>query len=152
MSTCFLKRFVPFLLTLVIGLCLGTLFKPGGAHTQFKQRLYIEHTHSLTTTLGDAKLARSYTNDSTPLAIFFEPPVRMTEAARRNHTYGVVQLLVEYGVDAKARVVERIETLPDGLTEEAERVTEQTQFRPQTINGKFVPTLKIKSYYFEMNQ
>ena len=149
MSTCFLKRFVPFMLTLIIGLGLGTFFQPNHTSTQYKTRLYVEHNHSLTTT--DA-LTRSYAVDSTPLIILFEPRTRMTEAARKNRTYGVVKLLVEYGVDGKARVIERITTLPDGLTEEAERIAESAQFMPQTFEGEPVPARKIQSYYFEMGQ
>lgn len=149
MSTCFLKRFLPFMLTLIVGLGLGTFFRTHHKCTKYETRLYVEHNHSQTTT--DA-FARSYAIDSTPLIILFEPRTRMTEAARRNRTYGVVKLLVEYGVDGKARVLERITTLPDGLTEEAERIAESTQFMPQTFEGEPVPARKIQSYYFEMGQ
>jgi hypothetical protein len=149
MSTCFLKRFVPFMLTLIIGLGLGTFFQPNHTRTQLKTRLYVEHNRCRTTTTTTT-LTRNYAGDSiTPLAILFEPPARTTAAARRNHTGGVVELLVEYGVDGKARVLERLATLPDGLTEEAERVAELTQFRPQAVNGEPVAVSKIQSYYFE---
>jgi hypothetical protein len=89
---------------------------------------------------------------STPLAIVFEPSTRMTAAARRNQTYGVVQLLVEYGADGKARVLSRVASLPDGLTEEAERVAESTQFRPETLNGEAVSVTRVQSYYFDMGR
>jgi hypothetical protein len=138
------------MLTLIIGLGLGTFFQHGHTRPQFKSQLYVEHNHSRAS--ATTTFTRSYASDSMPFAILFEPPARMTAEARRNHTYGVVQLLVEYGADGKAHVIERIKTLPDGLTEEAERVAESTQFRPQTIDGEPIPVAKIQSYYFEPGQ
>lgn len=151
MSTCFLKRFVPFMLTLIIGLGLGTFFQSGHTRTQFQTRLYIDHNHSLTTV--PTKFTQTYGTESVmPLAILFQPPTRMTGAARRNNTHGVVQLLIEYGADGKARVIDYIKTLPDGLTEEAVRVAELTQFKPQMLNGEPIPVLQIQSYHFGMGQ
>lgn len=148
MSTCFLKRFVPFMLTLIIGLGLGSFFRHAHSHPQYTTRLFAESNYSratLTTT-------QSYAKDSTPLAILFEPSTHMTEAARRHQTYGVVQLLVEYGADGHARVLDRITSLPDGLTEQAEEAVERTQFRPATIYGQPVPQIRMQAFYFDMGR
>lgn len=152
MSACFLKRFVPFMLTLAVGLGLGTFFQSKSSRRQFKTRLYVEHNHRRTTSNLATEVTQSRASDSRPLAILFEPSTRTTAAARRNQTNGVVRLLVEYGADGKARVLKRIATLPDGLTEEAERVAELTQFRPETIDGEAVSVAKVQSYYFYPGQ
>jgi Gram-negative bacterial TonB protein C-terminal len=152
MSTCFLKRFVPFLLTLIVGLGLGSLFQNEPTRSSFTVRRYVERSYPRTTTTLSTSRAPSETNSWTPLAILFEPSTHMTAEARKHQTYGVVQLLIEYGADGKARVLERITTLPDGLTEEAERVATQTQFRPETFNGQPVPATRIQAYYFDMGR
>lgn len=148
MSTCFLKRFVPFMLTLIIGLGLGSFFRHEHSHTQYTTRLFIESNYSRTTTTT----TQNYAKDSTPLAILFEPSTHMTEAARRHQTYGVVQLLVEYGADGHARVLERLTSLPDGLTEEAVEAVERTQFRPATIGGQPIPQIRTQAFYFDMGR
>lgn len=145
MSTCLLKRILPFMLTLAIGLGLGSLFQLKSRNWEGKTPCRSTRRHMRT----DKTLVMRYqANASTPLAILFEPSTRMTAAARRNQTYGVVQLLVEYGADGKARVLSRVTSLPDGLTEEAERVAELTQFKPETRNGEPVSVTRVQAYYF----
>ena len=149
MSTCLLKRILPFMLTLVIGLGLGSFFHSGNWRGESRHsRRYTRHgVYNVTTEI------KTYdTSASTPLAILFEPSTRMTAAARRNQTYGVVQLLVEYGADGRARVLSRVTSLPDGLTEEAERVAELTQFRPETRGGEPVSVTRVQSFYFDMGR
>jgi hypothetical protein len=138
------------MLTLVVGLLLGSLFRPQHARPQFTTRLYVENSYRRTTTTRTLTLDEP--SASTPLAILFEPPTRMTPDALRHQTYGVVELMVEYGADGHARVIDRVTTLPDGLTEEAERVAESAQFRPRTFNGVPVSTTLVQSYYFDMGR
>lgn len=149
MSTCFLKRFVPFLLTLVVGVGLGSLFQhagPRGAYTtRHCNARTSEHNKIVYRTETALQSAHDY---SVPLDIIYQPPIRMTEAALRHQTSGVVQLLVEYGANGHARVLKRIETLPDGLTEEAVRVAEETHFRPEWVDGVPVSVTRMQSYYF----
>jgi hypothetical protein len=85
---------------------------------------------------------------STPVVVTFEPIARPTEAAQRNHTRGTVELLVQFGADGKAKVFDHITTLPDGLTEEAERVVEGTVFKPATINGVPYTVTEVRRYTF----
>ena len=147
MSTCLLKRILPFMLTLGVGLGLGSLFNLGSFITkeetvscQSSRHTYVQETEVYSSMHGY--------EDSTPLEIKYEPPTRLTTAARQHQTYGVVQLEVEYGADGRARVLDRIETLPDGLTEEAERVVELTEFKPEIINGEPTTVTRIQSFYF----
>lgn len=159
MSNCFLKRMLPFLLTLVVGVMLGSLFQREQPRPRYTSRVSVEYFHfSDSGQDGTAESHRIFVprdddaEVTTPLTILFEPPTHMTAAALRHQTYGVVQLLVEYGADGRARVLERIHTLPDGLTEEAERVAERAQFRPEARGGQPVSVTRLQSYYFDMGR
>jgi Gram-negative bacterial TonB protein C-terminal len=152
MFVCLLKRALPFTLTLLVGSGLGSIFS--GASTSNRSSV------TTTTTLT----SRSYScasrhrkgsaapAESTPLIVTFEPNTRLTEAARRNKTVGVVQLLVRFGADGKATVVDHLTTLPDGLTEEAERAAERTAFKPATINGKPYTVTEVRQFIFSLDR
>jgi hypothetical protein len=137
------------MLTLVIGVGLGSLFQHSRPQPQFTTRLYVERQYSYTTTLS---ATHDEAHSSIPFYITFEPATQMTEAALRHQTYGVVKLLVQYGADGHARVLRRILTLPDGLTEEAVRAAEQTQFQPEVINGETVTVTRVQDFIFDMDR
>ncbi len=155
MITNLLKRALPFALTLIVGTGLGSVFSSNSSPTKT--------TYSATSVrspyrsgggsgggVGYTHRRRSF-DDSTPLKIIFQPNTRYTSAALKNKTTGVVQLLVRFNEDGRATVVERLSTLPDGLTEEAVRVVEQTEFNPATINGQPVPVMKEMNYIFSLS-
>lgn len=150
MSNCFLKRMLPFLLTLMVGVMLGSLFQPKHSQPQFTGRSYLTAREDNRALLIEE--VDDVAEETSPLIILFEPPTHMTAAALRHQTYGVVQLLVEYGADGRARVLQRVHTLPDGLTEEAERVAERAQFKPETRDGQPVSATRLQSYYFDMGR
>lgn len=152
MFACFVKRALPFTLTLLVGSGLGSIFS--GASTS-------DQSGTLTmTTLATRKYSCAQRHraraaaaaPSTPLVVTFEPNTRLTEAARRNKTTGVVELLVRFDADGKATVVDRLKTLPDGLTEEAERAAERTAFRPATINGKPYTVTEVRQFTFSADR
>ena len=142
-----LKRALPFTLTLLFGSGLGSIFS--GTSTEMQPRV-ITTTTTFTHSCG-ARRAR-VAPESTPLIVTFEPNTRLTEAARRNKTVGVVELLVRFDADGKATVVDHLTTLPDGLTEEAERAAERTVFRPATINGKPYTVTEVRQFIFSLDR
>lgn len=152
MFACFVKRALPFTLTLLVGSGLGSIFS--GASTQSASQMttiQVERKYNC----AQRHRARSGVGPaatSTPLVVTFEPNTRLTEAARRNKTTGVVELLVRFGADGKASVVDRLQTLPDGLTEEAERAAERTAFRPATINGKPYTVTEVRQFTFSADR
>jgi outer membrane biosynthesis protein TonB len=148
MFACFLKRALPFTLTLLVGSGLGSIFS--GATTRSQSSMLTTTTVLSTRNYSCEKRhrARAVAAPSTPLIVTFEPNTRLTDTARRNKTVGVVELLVRFGADGKATVVDHLTTLPDGLTEEAERAAERTAFRPATINGKPYTVTEVRQFVF----
>ncbi len=144
-----LKRGLPFTLTLLVGSGLGSIFSSTTPRTDIRSS--VTTTTSRTHSCG-ARRARVASESSTPLIVTFEPNTRLTEAARRNQTVGVVELLVRFGADGKATVVDRLTTLPDGLTEEAESAAERTTFRPATIGGKPYTVTEVRQFIFSLDR
>jgi Gram-negative bacterial TonB protein C-terminal len=142
-----LKRALPFTLTLLFGSGLGSIFS--GTSTETQPRVT---TTTRTYSGCSAHRRSSAAAESTPLIVTFEPNTRLTEAARRNKTVGVVELLVRFDADGKATVVDHLTTLPDGLTEEAERAAERTVFRPATINGKPYTVTEVRQFIFSLDR
>lgn len=152
MFACFVKRALPFTLTLLVGSGLGSIFS--GASTQNSSQLttiQVERKYNCAQR-HRARAGVGPATTSTPLIVTFEPNTRLTEEARRNKTTGVVELLVRFGADGKASVVDRLQTLPDGLTEEAERAAERTAFRPATINGKPYTVTEVRQFTFSADR
>jgi len=151
MFVCLLKRALPFTLTLLVGSGLGSIFSGTSPRSQSS----VTTTTMLTSrsySCAERHRARAAAAESTPLIVTFEPNTRLTEAARRNKTVGVVELLVRFGADGKATVVDHLTTLPDGLTEEAERAAERTAFRPATINGKPYTVTEVRQFIFSLDR
>ena len=151
MFVCLLKRALPFTLTLLVGSGLGSIFSGASPRSQSS----VTTTTTLTSrsySCAERHRVRAAAAESTPLIVTFEPNTRLTEAARRNKTVGVVELLVRFGADGKATVVDHLTTLPDGLTEEAERAAERTAFRPATINGKPYTVTEVRQFIFSLDR
>ena len=134
-----LKRILPFLITLIVGTGLWGIFgtrRPEGSvgpgHYRFSHR-------------------RMSRNGSRLLRILSQPERRYTPEATKNRTTGVVKLLVQFNSDGTTTVIDRISILPDGLTEEAERIAEHTRFIPATINGQPITQTKEMNYIFSLS-
>lgn len=143
--TCLLKRFVPFLLTLGIGLMLGSFLGrtvPRSNNVNFvsfepERRAY-------------GCRYRNFAH-STPLSFDYKPEALYTNAARRNGVEGVVRLNATFNADGTVSNVTPITFLPDGLTEQAKRAAEAIRFTPGTINGEPITETKTIEYDFSLN-
>lgn len=146
--TSWIKRALPFIITLIVGTGLGNIFG----------------IHKPATSGGDTRRARCakqrsfdnasvspHNNGSTQLKILYQPSTRYTPEALKNQTTGVVKLLVRFKADGTTTVVERLFTLSDGLTEDAERVAEQTRFTPATVDGTPVTEMKVMNYIYSIS-
>jgi hypothetical protein len=147
--TCFLKRALPFMLTLLVGIGLGSVFgfnHSGTTTTNNFSGFNLEPRHYHSGCRG-----RRLADYTTPLDITFQPNVRYTPEALKRQTTGVVQLRVSFNADGTATVLDKLSTLPDGLTEEAVRVAEHTEFTPEKVGGTPVTVVREMNYIFTLN-
>jgi len=72
--------------------------------------------------------------DSTPELLSTIHP-NYTDEARRNHVRGAVRLSLEVGPDGTVKDLQILNSLPDGLTDEAIRIAQRLSFRPATKGG-----------------
>ena len=147
--TCFLKRALPFMLTLMFGIGLGSIFGFNHSGTTTANNLSgfkLEPRHYRSGCRG-----RRFTDYRTPLDITFQPSVRYTPEALKHQTTGVVQLRVSFNADGATTVLEQLSTLPDGLTDEAVRVAEHTEFTPEKVDGTPVTVVREMNYIFTLN-
>lgn len=135
-----LKRALPFTLTLILGSGLWGVFGSrraahgGGGPGRYR------FAHQ-----------RKVNCASTPVRILSQPEKNYTRDAVRNRTTGVVKLLVQFNSDGTTTVLDQLSALPDGLTEEAQRIAEQTRFVPATVNGEAVSATREMNYIFSLS-
>jgi len=142
-----LNRALPFVIALMIGTGLGNIFgfhKPASRTHPRCGRMSVER-------LNDETVESTSSNNVTHAKILYQPSTHYTPEALKHRTHGVVRLKVIFGVDGTTTVWERFSTLPDGLTEDAERVARETRFSPATIDGiPFVDT-EVIDYIYSLN-
>jgi|GEM_PF-2568719 len=145
-----LKRALPFIMTLIVGMGLGSIFGWNSSAPKAKNE---ERLVTVTERRGSCRSYRGRRafSESTPLKITYEPNTTYTPLALKNKTTGVVQLRVRFNADGTTTVVEQLSTLPDGLTEDAVRVVERTQFEPETYNGQPVSVTKDMNYIYSLS-
>jgi TonB family protein len=131
----FLKRALPFILTLSIGMTVAHL-----VGSLFPRPTYVCMTEEFA----------SYQVASTSSIIVSQPSLRYTAAARKNQTEGVVQLRVVLNADRKVADVRPLSMLPYGLTEEAMQAAMRVEFIPATVEGVPVASERLLEYYFSV--
>ena len=149
---CFLKRVLPFTLTLIVGTGVAGFFNlfsssPKQATDSNAYRLQSVHE----TRGGCRNRKRSFTATIRAAEVIYKPEPYYTEIARRNQTQGDVTLRVTLGADGTVTDVETITGLPDGLTEQARRAARQIRFNPATRDGSPVDEVKTITYSFNLN-
>ncbi len=143
----FLKRALPFMLTLLLGATLGgfaNLFnwRTSRPVTTVRVRRPYSCSHSR------RNVAQS---DSTPLIPISEPNTKYTREAWDRGITGVVRLRVTFNANGSVTSVETVEGLPFGLTEEAKKVAWQKKFIPATTNGEPVTVTQDVDYVFSLS-
>lgn len=148
MMNCFLRRILPFTLTLLIGAALGNAMKlfstPWASETTSRSM----NTRTYGRGCGKSKRRPLLVNQKTGLISISEPQPRYTKEAWRRGITGVVRLSVTFGADGTIKGVVPIERLPYGLTEEAERAAWQIQFNPATAYGEAISVTEVREYSF----
>jgi TonB family protein len=140
-----LKRVVPFVITLFLGLFIGS----------FLSDERIGQNNSLTENGFQRSLIKTEAqsldfHSDRPLKIKSKPRPKYTEAARRNNVSGTVRLVVTFSASGKVTKVKPLTSLPDGLTEEAVNAAKNIEFEPSKRNGNPISTVKPVEYKFSI--
>ena len=127
---CLLKRVLPFTLTLILGLMLGSMLSPR-PHSQMKCSYYSNQG-----------------SHSTPVIIRALPDATYTDAARLNRFEGTIYLYALCDANGTVSGIELRDALPYGLTEEAIRAARAIKFDPATEYGQPVSVWMPVEYHF----
>jgi TonB family protein len=150
MFTCFLKRVLPFMLTLLVGSALGSIFSASTSPRTASGPSYApraEQSFTFQSGRGCRNGRKNYVVQ-TIASIDSKPEPRYTDAARRNGVTGTVRLLVTLGADGHVTKVETVESLPYGLTESAREAARAIQFTPAMRNGLPIDETREVAFYF----
>ena len=149
-ASCFLKRALPFTLTLMLGAALGNFFGlinlSGGRAAATRAESRRERA-----AYGCSYSRHKSYVQSTAVVPVSEPNTKYTREAWERGVTGVVRLRVTFHADGYISNVETVEGLPYGLTEEAVKVAWQKKFIPATENGKPVSVTQEVDYIFSLN-
>lgn len=136
-----LKRVLPFVLTLLLGLWLGSLLRPA-AHSE--RKLGFTLSESNRRHCDGSKALRS----DAPLRIVYKPVPLYTAEARQHGTRGTVELRMLLRADGTVSHIAPIRELPFGLTEEAVRAAEEIEFTPAIVMGQPTDTIQFVEFDF----
>jgi len=151
MPTCFLKRVLPFLLTLIIGVTLWTFLRPGDlGPSQVLKRL------ELTGSLGgseevpeEARVFRPSEVDE-KARVISRPEPRYTEEARENLVEGTVVLRAVFSATGEVTIIRLMSGLPYGLNGSAIEAAQQIRFKPAFRDGRAVSQYIQIEYNFSL--
>lgn len=82
------------------------------------------------------------------VTITSKPQPRYTDAARQNNVQGSVTLRVTFNADGTIGAVSPVNSLPNGLTEQAIAAAKQIKFQPAMRNGQPIAKVKQVVYSF----
>jgi hypothetical protein len=137
-----LKRVLPFVLTLLVGLLLASLLGPA-AHRQRKLGFTLSESNGRRCVGGKEGLR----NDA-PLRIAYKPVPLYTAEARQHGTRGIVELRMLLRADGTVAHITPIRELPYGLTDEAVRAAEEIEFTPAIVMGQPTDTIQFVEFEF----
>ena len=149
MPTCFLKRVLPFALTLVVGLTLAKFLGVGGCRAN---RVVVPpHSDSV----GGIELlyeSRVFTPREVDqkARILSRPEPHYTEEARAEGVGGTVVLRAVFSARGQVTNVRVMSGLPGGLTESAVEAARQIKFTPALKGGRAVPQYIQIEYNFSL--
>jgi TonB family protein len=154
------KRALPFLLTLIVGVFLGSLFKPVAQRQLYSVRSFDSYNNygyhrrecpKQRYNHESYSQSQTYTVNVSPV-ILSKPSAAYTDAARENEFEGTVRLRVEFLVNGKVGDINVIEGQPYGLTAEAVKAAKQIRFRPALEDGSYVTKTEIVEYSFRLTR
>ena len=149
-----LKRALPFILTLLVGVLVGGGLQraavPGGAEVSCrmrKQRVFVMPPPAPLPFETEAFTAKDVTSKA---VINHKPEPHYTFEARRNNLTGTVRLRMVLAADGTVRQIVPLATLPDGLTEQAIAAARDIEFTPASKDGRAVSQYVTVEYNFNI--
>lgn len=150
---CFLKRVLPFALTLVIGLTLGSLFSKAPHVVQTREVTGVGIGSELggPTNRGvdSGRLFTPREVDQKARILWRSEP-EYTEEAREHQVQGTVVLQAVFAEDGLVKNIHVVSELPDGLTERAIAAAREIKFSPALKDGRAVSQYVQIEYNFNL--
>lgn len=87
---------------------------------------------------------------TTPIVVLAKPLPQYTALARAHHIQGDVLLRVRFNADGRVEVLGVVQSLPEGLDQQAIAAAERIRFRPATRGGHPVSVVDIIRISFQM--
>ena len=142
---CFLKRVLPFALTLLVGLSLGSLFARHDLKSASQERPSVADNAG-----GDNRdvfRAREVTQKA---QILVRPNPQYTDEARQHQVAGTVVVKAVLSSSGQVTNVEVLSRLPYGLTEQAVDAAQRIEFVPAMKDGRPVSQYVQIEYNFSL--
>lgn len=131
------KRLVPFVIALMLGVYVVNIF--------YKRQQYNNARNAVSTSCW-----KQTETSSRKLKIISSPKANYTESARNNQTQGTVTLQVTFLANGEIGDIAPVNSLPDGLTEQAVEAAKTLKFEPAMKDGKVVTVVKQVQYTFTL--
>jgi TonB family protein len=144
---CFIKRFLPFALTLLMGLAVGSLFKSQPVAGNLEGPAYAPPAMAAPTV--DEQVFTSC-NVMRKARILSRPQPQYTESARINEVSGTVVLRAVLSSSGEVTNIRAVSGLPYGLTEKAVEAAREIQFVPAIKDGHAVSQYIQIEYNFNL--
>ncbi len=148
MPRCLLKSVLPFVLTLCLGIIIGSAFghrpRYSGRAVLVSSGSYYPSFHS-----GSCASRDAIFSGTSPVIITRKPQPVYTEEARKEHVEGSVKLSMTLRADGTVADIMPLRTLPAGLTEEAVKAAGRIEFIPATVGGHPVDVTQWVEYNFD---
>jgi TonB family protein len=141
-----LKRVLPFILTLIVGVALGNLGRA------FRPQASEDHAVVPPAELGvaDDETVFNACQVTRKAIILYKPSPGYTDEARLNHATGTVVLRAVLSASGQVKEIMPLERQPYGLTEAAIDAAQRIRFSPALKNGRPVSQYATIEYRFDM--
>lgn len=152
MPTCFLKRVLPFFLTLIVGVMLGTFLgnvTPGPSPVVTRLEFAPDLRGCTGAIPDDTHIFRPRDVDQKARIISRAEP-SYTEEARENLVEGTVVLRAVFSASGEVTNIRLMSGLPYGLTDRAIEAARQIRFSPAVKDGRAVSQYIQIEYNFSL--
>ena len=150
----FWEKVVPFALAFALGVFVTSSFQKINLQNETPPAgkcMNRDYSHGIGMGGGGGRrveIATTPRAGTNPLQIVSKPRPTYTDAARQNQVTGIVRLRVTFLASGQIGSVSPVNSLPDGLTEQAIIAAQNIKFEPATADGKPTTVAKVIEYSF----